>query len=353
LCEQTAFHCQRIIKLNKQLRANKTFTLKYISNGPANTGGYFHEDFWFHKTHEWLSKKFQVQLYAYRPIVYHKGFGLISWFWRVFRLSSADLTIVPVRCALPALFRRIFSKGTTWVVMHSLNNEQLKKSKRLAIYHVLLFALIKRLPATKVKLVVVSKFWFQLMNDTYQIKENKLGLLPNLFDDKEFLPYRQTIKERKIHLGMLSSKNHSIIYDIASRLTHRGYFCFFSTPDPYVSISSYGYEILSFDNREDYLKAVSTSLFTLCFSKVPEGWPRIAHESFLLNVPVIGLDNTGLGQQVREANGFLLESAEEVVEFIEMKPGWKLPEKFVQAYHVNQAEIYLKTLLEGIGANDV
>jgi hypothetical protein len=335
------------------LRANKTFTLKYISNGPANTGGYFHEDFWFKKTHELLSRKFQVQLLAYRPITYHKGLGLISWFWEVFRKSSGNLTIVPVRCALPALVHRIFSKGITWVVMHSLNNEQLKKSRLLAIYHVFVFALIKRLPASKVKLVVVSKFWYQLMNETYQVKENKLGLLPNLFDDKEFSLYHKVKKERKIHLGLLSGKNHAILYDIASRLTHRGYYCFFSTPDPYVSISSYGYEIMSFDKREDYLNEVSSSLFTLCFPKVPEGWSRIAHESFLLNVPVIGFDNSGLGQQIREANGFLLETAEEVVEFIEMKPGWKLPEKFVQAYHVNQVEIYLNTLLEGIGVSDV
>lgn len=330
------------------MRANKTFTLKYISNGPANTGGYFHEDYWFKKANEYLSTKFQVQLLAYRPITYHKGLGLISWFWEVFRKSSGNLTIVPVRCALPALVRRIFSKGTTWVVMHSLNNEQLKKSRLLAIYHVLLFALIKRLSPSKVKLIVVSKFWHEQMRENYQVQENRLRLLPNLFDDKEFLPYHQAKKERKIHLGMLSSKNHAIIYDIASRLTHRGYFCFFSTPDPYVSISSYGYEILSFDKRKDYLKEVSSSLFTLCFPKVPEGWPRIAHESFLLNVPVIGLDNTGLGQQIREANGFILESAEEVVELIELKPGWKLPEKFVQAYHVKQADNYLKAVLEEI-----
>ena len=323
----------------------KNFSIKYLSNGPRNTGGYFHEKFWFEQVHEFYRNKgYNVLAETERPDFYHSGFKQVFfWFIKLFKLSNANLIIVPGRCALPILLRNIFSKNKVWVVFHSYNNQDLKKSKLKAMYFALVFKFIKR--NKEAKLVTVAEFWKSFFTEKIGIQQNKVLVLYNLFDSADYTSYWVEKKERSIHLGMWSTKLDKSIYELASRLSHRGYFCFFTTPEDIMTISAYGYEIIYCETLSEYKERVSSAMFTLAFSQIPEGWPRVIHESFLLNTPVIGSDNAGQGELIREANGFLVDTVIDAIELIDMKPSWKLSEKFVKKFETGNAQNILRLYL--------
>jgi glycosyltransferase involved in cell wall biosynthesis len=311
--------------------------VKYLSNGPKVSGGYYHEKFWFDKIVEFYqSKGLEVQSDAIRPEVYHTGFwGIISWFVFLFRNSACHHIITPGRCALPILIRNYFSKQKVWVVFHSINTDALKEKRNLAAYYTIIFKLIKWKKSAKI--VVVSDFWIEYFENQLRLGKGKAVKLPNLFNPEEFEPYKAKIKDKSIHLGLWSSKLDKSIYELAAHLSHKGFHCFFTSPIDLVSFGSYGYDIVYCDTYETYKRRVASAEYTLTFSRIPEGWSRVSHESFLLSTPVIGSDNSGLGDLLREANGFIANSVSEALEIIDIKPNWKLSEKFVEKYHIKKA----------------
>jgi len=323
----------------------KNFTIKYLSNGPRNTGGYFHEKFWFEQVQELYTQKgYKVEAQIERPDFYHKGFKqLFFWFLRLFKMGNADLLIVPSRCALPVLLRNIFSKNKVWVIFHILNNKELKKSKLNAMYYALVLKLIKR--NKEARLVTVAEFWKTYFNERMGIPSSKILVLYNLFDATDYSPYWVEKKDRSIFLGMWSTKLDKSIYELASRLSHRGYFCFFTSPDDIMTISAYGYEIIYCETISEYKERIARAMFTLSFAQTPEGWSRVSHESFLLNTPVIGSDNAGQGELIREANGFLVDNVMDAIELIDLKPSWKLSEKFTKKFDKSNSQNILKQYL--------
>jgi len=326
----------------------KKISIHYLSDGPKNTGGYFHENFWFEKISEFYSNvDFEVESFALRPEKYHTGIKQISsWWLSLFRNSNADLVLVPARCALPVLIRNLFSKNKVWVVFHSYNNKELKKNRLKAIYHVILFGLIRNSSISKqAKIVTVCDTWKVFFVNKLQISTKKIVKLPNLFDSKYLQNYSQPIKSKSIHLGMWSAKIDPMVYEIAAKLSARGYNCFFTSPIDLIAFGAYGYSIYFCDSPNEYYQKVADSLYTLSFSKIPEGWSRVAHESFLLGTPVIGSDNWGQGELIREANGFIAETTAEVLEIIELKPSWKANINFKEKYEEHNALAILQGIL--------
>jgi glycosyltransferase involved in cell wall biosynthesis len=58
-------------------------------------------------------------------------------------------------------------------------------------------------------------------------------------------------------------------------------------------------------NYQNYLKLLYASDVTLCFSRLSEGWNRIAHESLLMQTPVIGTGIAGNGELLVNAGQYL------------------------------------------------
>ena len=319
----------------------KTFSIKYLSNGPKNTGGFFHERFWFEQIQQYYTDQgHKVNADAERPTHYHSGLWTkCQWFWHLFKVSDADITIVPGRCALPVLLRNLFTKRRVLVVLHSLNSTSLHKNKTLAFYYSFIFRLIKM--RSNFFLVTVAEYWQTYFCEKKRIPSKRVLLLPNLFEAERYLEFKSAKKKLNIHLGMWSTKLDKVLYDIASRLSHRGYYCFFTTPEDIMSMGAYGYDIIYCPTINEYKTRVANALFTISIPAVPEGWSRVAHESFLLGTPVIGYNNAGLGELLHEAGGYIANNTDEVLQIIESKCEWKLSQTFVQKFHAERARQFL------------
>ncbi|MDI1232945.1 MAG: hypothetical protein PSX81_01545, partial [bacterium] len=78
--------------------------------------------------------------------------------------------------------------------------------------------------------------------------------------------------------------------------------------------------------------------------KVNEGWNRTAHESLLVNTPVIGFKRGGLGDLLKQSNSVIVNSVEEAYNCIEGDV-WVLPdEKFLEKYSIKNTTEYLKVI---------
>lgn len=333
-----------ILKMANQ----KKIKTRYLSNGPHSTGGFFHESFWFGKINDFLvSIGYQVSPEIHRPDSYHKGFfRILTWFWNVFKRANVQLVLTPARCALPALVRSFFSPVNVWVVFHSFNTQKLKSNRLLSWYYTLLFACLKK--SKNAKLVCVAPYWQNYFNENCNIPLHKIVYLPNLFDPSDYTAFHIIPKERSIHLGMWSPKLHKIVFEIAGRLAHNGYVCFFTSNQDLVSFGAYGYHIAFCETAADYKNAVAKARFTLAFSAIPEGWGRVAHESCLLQTPIIGNDNTGQSDLITQANGFFANSVAEVLHIVASNSPYVPPLQFVDYYHVNKAFDFLKPHLNSI-----
>lgn len=320
--------------------------IAYFGNGPANTGGYFHELFWYQSLIDFFeSQKFHVKSLFHRPESYHSGFGkLFTWLGSLLFIAPRDFVLCPARCALPIVINSWFTRSQVWVFLHSFDAKSVAKNRFLSWYYALLFVLIKR--SSKAQIVVVDSYWESFLCDQLGFKKSSIITLPNLFDTSYYASFRSDPNRfPSIHLGMWSSKLDKRVYDMAARLSHAGYFCFFTSDQDLVSFGSYGYEIVYCPTHEDYAAKVANSQFTLAFSQIPEGWSRVAHESVLLGTPVIGSDNAGLGNLLREAHCFIVDSVEDVVELVKLKPGWKAPEAFIKKYDKQNRFAFLQTAL--------
>jgi glycosyltransferase involved in cell wall biosynthesis len=314
----------------------------YSSNGPKNTGGYYHEKFWFDQISSFLRKRNpSIKINEIRPLEYEKkGYPAIRGFLTRLFSPSADFIFCPARTALPLLIQAFFTRKTIWVVYHSLHTKALEKDKTKAIFSFLTLFFIRKTP--RARLVTVAPFWSNYFTQSLQVPLKKCIELPNLFAPEEYLAYHTLPKKKQIHLGMWSTKIDKQVIELAARLTHKGYFCFFTTPLDIVSISSYGYEICYCPTTDDYRTLVAQSAYTLAFSSIPEGWSRVVHESFLLGTPVIGHDNAGLGDLLRAGNGFFAQTVAEALAIIELNPGWKLPRSFGDKFHPTHAQKYIQ-----------
>ncbi|MCO6494680.1 MAG: hypothetical protein J5I91_03235 [Bacteroidetes bacterium] len=321
----------------------KNFCIKYLSDGPKNTGGYYHESFWFEQLQDYYAAKgFNITAIEERAKDYHKGFiKRFKWFWHLFKIAKADVVLVPGRCAMPVLLRNFFSKRKVMVVFHSLNSKGLRKNRVLSFYYSVIFKLVRI--KSNYSLVVVAQYWKAFFYDKTRIPIERILLLPNLFDPTDYIHFQTKNKQKNIHLGMWSTKLDKSIYEIASHLSHKGYYCFFTTPDDIMSLGSYGYDIIYCKTQNEYKERVANALFTLTISAIPEGWPRVAHESFLLGTPVIAFNNAGLSELIYEANGYIPKNTIELLEIIDSLEDWELSGRFVQKFHINQAQKILAT----------
>jgi len=322
----------------------KSFRITYLSDGPKNTGGYFYEIFWFNQLQKHFANKgHTIDAKIERSEHYHSGWWqTLKWFFHLFRIAKGDLIIVPGRCALPILLRNIFSRNKVFVVFHSMDINQLHRKKGLSVYYKIVFLLMKL--HSNFFLVTIAYYWKSFFLNLTKMPLHRIHLLPNLFDFDEYKHYQTKDKQKNIHLGMWSTKQDKVIYDLASRLSHRGYYCFFTTPVDIVAMGAYGYDIIYCETQQEFKHRVATSLYTIALTSIPEGWSRVAHESFLLGTPVIGFPNAGLSELIQEGGGFIAENVQEIIEIIENRNEWELSQKFIQKFHTDKSNAFLTSI---------
>lgn len=318
--------------------------IKYISYGKYETGGYKHELFFAEQLHQYLNKKGEnVSLEIVRknrfytnPLAYLKLFllGLTA---------NANNNIVVARVALFAVLRNVFTKNKVYIVLHNFDKND-GKSFWLNLYYEALFFVLKNTKNKNISIVTVAPFWVQYFKE--KTKNNiPVFHFPNFFDNEYYADYTTVNKKKQIHLGQWSFKNHPDVFEIAKQLTSKGYYCYFSTNFKDFASKTSTYEVVYFNQFENYLSQMALSEFTLAITGINEGWNRVAHESILVGTPVIAYAKAGLLDLVNESKSIAANNIEEVLQAIENK-NVQANSSLLANYDVKNVDDYLNKLFK-------
>jgi len=333
--------CNKYCKFVSVAVELKSMQINYISYGVVKTGGYRHEKCLFDALCEYKSRNTEVkgQLIR-RERLFETLFGYIDLMLWSFLKSNADINIVTARTGLSAILRNLFTKKEVWIVLHNYDEND-GKSVRMRTYFKCLFSTLRRLQNKRFKIIVVAPFWAEYFKTKQCLKYTYL--FPNLFDVKSYESYRKVKKERLVFFGQWSTKNDFSILQLANRLSQKKYHCYFATLD-ISQVKSYdgNFEIVYFPTHASYLENMSKAHCTLALTSINEGWNRIAHESLLVNTPVIGFKRGGLGDLLKESNSVIVNSIEEAYNCIEGGV-WVLPDQdFFERYDLSNTSNYLE-----------
>jgi hypothetical protein len=318
----------------------------YLSSGIIPTGGYRHEHFLFHSLTGYFSEKgTNVKSEVSRKEKYFHGldnFRLLYWAWKK---SEADVLVVPSRLALSAILRSIFSKKAILIVMHYFD-ERDGKRRMLRWYYTLLFGILRNVKIKGVAVVAVAPYWQQYFSTKFKGKVPVFHY-PNFFKVKEYQKYKTNAKLKQVHLGQYSTKNDAAIFDLAKKLYEAGYFCYFTTMQEQEACRLEYYSVL-YEPTEAYLTRMASSLYTVAFIRINEGWNRVAHESILVGTPVIGNDAGGLGDLLRESGSRVIADKNELLDTILKQDLPATHTDFEHKYDTSNVSLYLSPVVNFI-----
>lgn len=345
--------------------------IKYISYGKYETGGYKHELFFAEQLQQFLNLKGEhVSLEIDRKNrFYTNPFAYIKLFL-LGLTAKANYNIVVARVALFAVLRNAFTQNKVYIVLHYFDKND-GKSFWLNLYYEALFFVLKNTKNDNISIVTVAPFWVKYFKE--KIKNNiTVFYFPNFFDgefyekfvkknsqfeleNSQFERSREQSnnvstpldmtnhKKKQIHLGQWSFKNHADVFEIAKQLTEQGYYCYFSTNFKDFATKTSNYDVVYFDQFENYLTQMALSEFTLALTEINEGWNRVAHESILVGTPVIAYAKAGLLNLVNESKSIAANNIEEVLQAIENKNVQVNP-NLLAHYDIKQAANYLNKM---------
>jgi hypothetical protein len=318
----------------------------YLSSGIIPTGGNRHEHFLFHSLTGYFSEKgANVKSEVSRKEKYFHGlenFGLLYWAWKK---SEADVLVVPSRLALSAILRGIFSKKAILIVMHYFD-ERDGKGILLRWYYKLLFGILRSYTLKGVAVVTVAPYWQQFFSFKFKGKVPVFHY-PNFFNVEEYRKYKSNTKLKQVHLGQYSSKNDAAIFNLAKKLYEAGYFCYFTTMQEQVACKLEHYSVL-YEPTEAYLTRMASSLYTVAFIRINEGWNRVAHESILVGTPVVGNDAGGLGDLLRESGSRLIADKNDFLDAVLKHDARIMDTDFEQKYDTGNVPLYLAPIVDFI-----
>lgn len=289
--------------------------VQYISFGKQETGGYKHELFFAQQLTQYFNNKgIKTVLNIVRKNkFYDTPFAYLKLLLLGFK-ANANYNVVVSRVALFALIRNAFNKNKIYIVFHNLDAND-GKSIWLKWYYNFLFFVLKNTTNKNVFIVTVAPYWVQFFKN--KINNNiPVHYFPNFFDNEYYKNFISNKNNKQIHLGQWSLKNSADIFEIAKQLTNKGYYCYFSTSYSLFANKTNDYDIVYFNLFDDYLTQMASSKFTLVFTAINEGWNRVAHESILVNTPIIAYAKAGLLNLVNESESIAVTNISEALNII-------------------------------------
>jgi hypothetical protein len=316
--------------------------IKYISYGKYETGGYKHELFFVEKLHQFLNNKGEnVSLKIIRKNRFYTNLFAYLKLFLLGLTSNANYNIVVARVALFAVLRNFFTRNKVYIVLHNFDKND-GKSYWLNLYYEALFFVLKNTKNKNISIVTVAPFWVQYFKEK---TNNNISVFhfPNFFDNDFYSDFITVNKKKQIHLGQWIFKNHPDVFEIAKQLTSKGYYCYFSTNYKDFATKFSTYEVVYFNQFENYLSQMALSELTLAITGINEGWNRVAHESILVGTPVIAYAKAGLLNMVNESKSIAAKNLEEVLQAVENKNVQVSPHLLAH-YDIKNAADYLNKL---------
>ena len=283
-----------------------------LSHTSKKSGGYRHERLLADNISKTINSELIERHYpgVFKSIIDQLKLALIG-----FTKTTADINVVVARFAIGALVKSIISKKQVLLVMHNWDEND-EKSTSLKYYYSLLWLLLKIFSPKRFSLVCISDYWKTVFN---KLLQNKIPVFvyPNLLDSLSYSKYNSAVKKKQIYLGQASIKNdYKALEKIDRHFSDKGYYCFYSSIIQNASVPYSNHNLLIV-SEERYLEELASSVCSISFPCVEDGWSRIAHESFLVGTPVLAFKKGGLQHLVQAAGGYLVDSVEEAVSIIE------------------------------------
>lgn len=320
--------------------------LRYISYGGVRAGGFRFELFFAEKLRDYLiTKGKDSKLEVCRKDKLFSKFLNVSPFLWAFKNAVADINVLAIRTAIPAILKNYFSSRKLLIILHNYDPAD-GKSALLEKYYKFLFFLLKK-KNKNIAIVTGAMYWKNHFQQ--RMPAVKIFFFPNMFDIAYLKKFKTTEKKKQIHLGQWSVKNSADIFSLAKSLSEKGYQCYFSSLVPIENASEKYYRIIHFSDQEDYLKEMASSLYTIAFTAVNEGWNRVSHESVIVGTPVIGYAKAGLGNLIEESSSFGVNSVKEALKIIDESRKTETRKEFVEKYDQSNAFLYLKPIVDFIG----
>lgn len=318
--------------------------IQYLSQGTVETGGYRHERKLTSLLTEGFTQKGKSAYHTAQRLNGHftTPTGYMRLMWWFFKQSSAYVNIVPLRGALPSIIRNLFTQRKTIVVLHS--HVQPYSSAWLRILYAILLWVLKVFKPKRTSIVTIAQCWKKEFQQA-GVSASAVFVVPNLFDTKQYLSYRTSIKQKSIHFGMMEPKTDMALMELATRLTAKGYYCYFSTTESHKAKQTAAYDIVYFEQFEKYLKAMAESLVTIQFPSIQEGWSRIGHESILVGTTLIGKPVGGLAELLDESGALVANTIDEVEVMIDNKMNPPVRSGFIEKYDGSQAAQWIQPLV--------
>lgn len=325
----------------------RTISIGHLSHGVSPTGGYLHEQHLLNAlTQSLQNKNLDVVKHSLRANKVFKGIAHFQLLWWSFLHANFDINIVVARCALSAVIRNLFTARRTIIVLHYFD-ERDRKGFALKVYYKLLFFCLRNMRHKHVSICAVAPYWVDYFEK--MVHHNiPVFLYPNLFDTNLYVSYKTTVKKKQIHLGQFSAKNDEAIFRVAKRLTKLGYTCYFTTLLQKEETVCADYEV-RYVSFETYLKDMAESEYTLAYTRINEGWNRIAHESILVGTDVIGVNRGGLGDLLAQSGSLVAATEDDFVQLVEEKQKSSWVPEFTPTFDRSNTGVFTEPILNILG----
>lgn len=316
-----------------------TIRICYLSSGKHPTGGFYYEEFFTKELKKWHSENgLLASSKSKRLWRFFHGWQNIALIYWAFKQARVEVNIVTGRLALSSIFRNIFAKRITLVILHNYD-ERYFPSNFLKTYFRFFFVFVKLFKVKRLAIVTGAPFWV----DYFQTRINHsipVYFFPNLFDVEFYKTFVIPKAAKRICLGQFSNKNDPAIFTLAAMLTQQGYECYFATLNPSETSQMENFNVIC-EPSNLYLKRLSSCLYSVAFTQINEGWNRMAHESILLNTPVIGFAKAGLGDLISESNSYAVTNVDEAFEIIISNKTKQLNQEFALHYDKSKASHFI------------
>jgi glycosyltransferase involved in cell wall biosynthesis len=252
-----------------------------------------------------LKQKFNIDIDD--AAVKRKEDSFPSYWWRMANHSANGDIIISEPS--PIVFGKRNKKSKSVAMIHHIDDDLAQSS----IQHRWFFSRLKRRLPDMDLVITVSSHWENYLRNIgctrikkiynsfnpadYKLNESEVDAFRNKFDFKKDKPliyignaHMQkgvqevfaALKEKNVHLVMTGKKNH---------VPH--------LPVKFLSLT-----------RHDYIALLNASDIVITFSKMTEGWNRIAHEAMLCGTPVIGSGSGGMKELLEGGGQMVVPQAE-------------------------------------------
>lgn len=322
-------------------------SVSHISHGVSLTGGYIHEQFVFNSVCDKLEQiGFEVKRYTFRTNRFFKGLAQLKMVWFGIVNARSDVNFVSNWMALYAIWANLFSKRKIIITWHH-HDEADAKTRMTRLYMKLLFSFLSTTQSKRIAILVVSPYWKNYFTAKVSSSVSIL-YFPNMFNTKQYQSFHQQKKHKQIYLGQLAFKTDTQIFELAHQLKQQGYYCFFTTLNQSEVGVFTDYDILYFQEHSSYLNMVAQSEYSIAYTKLNEGWNRVAHESILLGVQVVGVNKGGLGDLLQESNSLVAKTVNDIAGYIQQQLKTTINAHFVAKYDTLNQHLYSQQVTDFI-----